>query len=146
MVSFDEVCSRFEQMSGDERGYLLVRKASEVAQRFVEATEDAQQASQLLGLFVVGAIMADNELSPDEYAFMRRGYESLGLNTTFPECESMLKLAKYSMDKVTDDLSDMIAVLDDTLAGDLLLVCLALCSIDGVINAAEREWIIKLFS
>lgn len=146
MIAFDNICNDFEQMTADQRGLLLEKTVNDLMPRLEEVTADALSATTLFGLFVTGAIMADNELSTDEYELMKNGYEALGLKTTFSECENMLKLSKITMDAVVGSLSSVLSDLDDDTVGDLLLVCLTLCSIDGEINAAEKEWIEKLFA
>ena len=146
MVSFDQICNDFEKMSAEQRTVLFEKRVCDVTDKLTELSTDALNASMLFGLFVTGAIMADDELNTDEYAVLKKGYEALGLRTTFSECENMLKLSKVTMDQVVGDLSEVVAELDDDIVGDLLLVCLVLCSVDGEINTAEREWIKKLFS
>lgn len=145
MIAFDNICKDFERMTADQRGLLLDKTVNGLMPRLEEVTADALTATTLFGMFVTGAIMADNELSADEFALMQQSFDALGLDMSFAECENMLKTSKMTMDAVVGNLSGVLNELDDDTVGDLLLVCLTLCSVDGEINAAEKEWIEKLF-
>ncbi len=148
MKDFDQLCKEFEKMDEITYSVILLEKAKTVLPALSALTNDGIDGVTLFATFILGAIVADNNLSKAEYAITLPLFKVFfGENINYESCGQNVKKMRSEnkeLTKLTDAMVDMIGELSEDLKADIILICLMICAIDGKVSAKEKRWIKKL--
>ena len=70
-----------------------------------------------------------------------------GDELTYEDCAAVFRKLKKDhreLKKSVDEMADVLGLVSEDLKDDIILVCLAICAIDGKVSPSEKAWIKKL--
>lgn len=148
MKEFDSICKEFEQLDAVSYAAVLTDTSARVIPALTTLAEDGLDGLTLFASFVMGAVVADGSLSPEEYALCYPLFRVFfGEETNYKDCNALVKSMRADnrqLKRYVDDMVDLLGLLSDDLKEDIILVCLILCAVDGKISAKEKRWIKQL--
>ena len=148
MKEFDRLCREFEEMDALTYSALLAEKSKKIIPALAAITEDGADGVMLFASFIVGAVVADGDLSVEEYALNFPLFKTFfGDEISYEDCNYIVRSMRSEgrlMTKYVDEMVDAIGQLSEDLKDDIVLVCLMICAIDGKISFKEKQWIKKL--
>lgn len=148
MREFDKLCKDFENLDALTYTAFLAKKSLEIIPALGAICEDGLTGIQIFNTFILGAMAADGKLSEEEYLLC---YPLLkvffGDELTYEDCAAVFKKLKKDqreLKKSVDEMVDVLGLVSEDLKDDIVLVCLAICAIDGKVSLKEKNWIKKL--
>lgn len=148
MKEFDNLCKDFESLDDYTYTALLARKSLKIIPALGAIYKDGLTGIEIFNTFILGAMVADGRLSEDEYLACYPLIKAFfGENVTYDDCKSVLKRLKKEtseLKKNVDEMVDVIGLVSEELKDDIVIVCLAICAIDGKVSLKEKNWIKKL--
>lgn len=148
MKEFDIICKEFEQMDVLTYTAILAEKAHNIIPALREITEDGIDGLALFASFIVGAAVADGELTVEEYAVTFPIFKVFfGESISYEDCDRIVRNMRSEskqLKRYVDDMVDVFGMLSEDLKDDIVLVCLMICAIDGKVSSKEKRWIKQL--
>ena len=148
MREFDELCKEYEEMDTLTYAALLAEKSAKIIPALKEITEDGIDGLTIFASFVMGAVVADGDLSFEEYAITFPLFKAFfGKDVHYEDCHYIVKKMRREAKQLTKYVNDMVKIfglLSEELQDDIVLVCLMICAIDGKVSLKEKIWIRKL--
>ena len=147
MKEFNLLCKEAENMSLNAK-YAFLSANMEVVVSKLSVVLGEEQAAGAAFAFLMGAIVADGKLSPEEYrlcAPIVSAFYGTPVSYEFvkQDLESDGKGARM-LKKTVDGIADLLGLLDADLKTDVVLLCLVVCGVDGEISHKEKKWIKRL--
>lgn len=147
MFEFKKLCNELEKLNSIERGSLLVEKSIAVVKGLRELDLPFDPVKTLVA-FIMGSVVSDGALNEKDYLYI---YPSLvkafGNDFDFMSAKQALQLAKdvkKQISRDTKELLSVIAMCDESLAQDIISLCLLVTSVDGKITLKEKRYIRQL--
>ena len=147
MFEFKKLCNELEELNPIERGSLLIEKSVAVVQGLHALDLPFDPVGTLVS-FIMGSVVSDGSFNEKDYLYI---YPSLvkafGKDFDFMSSKQALQLAKdvkKEISKYTKELLSVIAVCDETLAENIVGLCLLVASVDGKISLKEKRYIRQL--
>ena len=148
MKEFDRLCKEFEEMDVAAHADILAEKAEKLIPVLSGLTEDGIDGLTLFACFIVGAVVADGELSAEEFELTFPFFGAFfGDGISYEECNDIVRKMRREnklLKRYADDMVDALGLLSEELKCDIVTVCLIICAIDGKISPQEKKWIKKL--
>lgn len=148
MREFDKLCKEFENLDALTYGALLAEKSLKIIPALGAITEDGLSGVQIFNTFILGAMAADGKLSEEEYLLCYPLIKVFfGDELTYEDCAAVFRKLKKDhreLKKSVDEMVDVLGLVSEDLKDDIILVCLAICAIDGKVSLSEKAWIKKL--
>ena len=148
MNTFKQICRTFEEMDAVSYSLILADKAKDILPALHAVTGDAVSGVGAFATFIMGAIAADGRLAEEEYAICEPALKLFfGDEVDYETCRQTvrrLSSATRELKKCVDDMVDVLGGLSDGLKGDIILVCLMICAVDGKVSRKEKRWIKQL--
>ena len=148
MREFDALCKEYENLDALTYTAILVEKSAKIIPALKAITEDGLDGVTLFASFIMGAVVADGNLSFEEYAITFPLFKVFfGTDVQFEDCAYIVKKMRREARQITKYVNDMVTVfglLSEELKEDIVLVCLMVCAIDGKVSLKEKLWIKKL--
>ncbi len=148
MKEFNRLCNEFEQLDAASYALILAEKSAKIVPALAAITEDGLDGVALFASFIVGAVVADGDLSVEEFAITFPLFQAFfGEDVSYEDCNYVVrKMRRESrvMAKYVDEMVDAFGQLSEELKDDIVLVCLMICAIDGKVTQKEKQWIKKL--
>lgn len=149
-LGIDALISLAEEMPGEERANVLSERSGAVLTALMKHTGDEKKARELFSTYVLGAVLADNRLSDEEYPLVVPMLKScLGEETDAETCRARLAAAedKTALLRENNDLLlDILGEEDPALKRDCVLVTLLIAGVDKDVSPEERAYIEKLLA
>lgn len=147
MFEFKKLCNELEALNPIERGALLAEKSVSVVRGLSELDLPFNPVETLVS-FIIGSVVSDGTFNEKDYLYI---YPSLvkafGNDFDFLSSKQALQIAKdikKEISKDTKELLSVIALCDETLAADIVALCLLVTSVDGKISLKEKRYIRQL--
>lgn len=148
MLEFKRLCDAFEKLSVTERSILLTEKSVMIFERLCSISLPEIDPTSVLAGFIIGSSVSDGKINEKEYLMI---YPSLikifgddfdfnAIKNTFSHNRNVTKV----ISRYTEDLLNILAILDDKLKWDIIMLCLCAVSIDGKITLKEKQYIRRL--
>ena len=148
MREFEALCKAYEKMDALTYAAVITEKAGRIIPALSAITEDGLDGVTLFASFVMGAVVADGNLSLEEYAITFPLFKVFfGKEVNFEACNLIVKSMRRETKLMKQYVNDMVKVfglVSDELKDDIVLVCLMICAIDGKVSLKEKRWIKKL--
>ena len=148
MREFDALCKAYEEMDALTYAAIIAEKSGKIIPALSAITEDGLDGITLFASFVVGAVVADGNLSVEEYAITFPLFKAFfGKEVNFETCNSIVRKMRREtklMKKYVSDMVKVFGLVSEELQEDIVLVCLMICAIDGKVSLKEKNWIKKL--
>lgn len=149
MSKFDEYCDRLNALPKERKLEMIDELTSKILPALADLTEDGKDAVSIYVDFILAAVAADGKLAQDEYEIIKPLFDSAaGKDTTYEEAVEIFKNSGLDQPenykKTVDMMVDLIGLVSEGLKGDIVSLCLLICTIDGEISQSEKDWIIKL--
>lgn len=150
MLEFKKLCDEFEALSPVERGLLLTEQSVVVLAKLHALGFPLGDPSAILAGFVVGSVTADGKINEQEYLMI---YPALvrvfGDDFDFASVKEAFhrdREGRRAVAAYTEAMMSLLHALDDSLKEEVLLLCLAIVSIDGHVSRREKRYIQRLFA
>lgn len=147
MFEFKKLCNELEKLNSIERGSLLVEKSIAVVKGLHELDLPFDPVKTLVA-FIMGSVVSDGALNEKDYLYI---YPSLvkafGNDFDFMSAKQALQLAKDAKKQISRDTKELLSVIalcDESLAQDIISLCLLVTSVDGKITLKEKRYIRQL--
>lgn len=147
MFEFKKLCNELEKLNSVDRAALLVEKSVSVV-KGISKLDLPFDPIETLVAFIMGSVVSDGFFSEKDYLYI---YPSLvkafGKDYDFMSAKHVLQIAedvKKEISRYTKNLLSMISVCDETLASDIIELCLLITSVDGKISLKEKRYIKQL--
>lgn len=148
MKEFNKLCKEVEEMDASTYASVLAAKSKDVIPALCAVTEDGIEGLSLFATFIVGAVVADGELSLEEFALTYPLFKAFfGEKISYKDCDYIVRKMRgerKQLKRYVDDMTDAFGQLSEELKLDIVLVCLIICAVDGKVSAQEKSWIKKL--
>lgn len=148
MKEFQQLCKTVEDLPQGEKERFITSRLATVLPVLAGMFGDETNAAALLGDFILCSMAADNKLTAEEYAlgypFLRLMFGEETEGATYEDRIRALRADKKFLQKNVDDVCDLLGKLSEDLKADIILICLAVCAIDGKVSAPEKKWIRQL--
>ncbi|MCH5156262.1 MAG: hypothetical protein J1G02_00110 [Clostridiales bacterium] len=151
MKSIEQFIEDYNNLSPEERSLAFSKYTMQSMSSFVKSAEDFEEATYALGVLTCAAILADDRISDEELLILYAGLKiSLG---TKADIEESKKLAAEILQDKNDykDSAKIVAekylsVWNDNDKENVIMLCIALCAIDGVVSPKEILWLKELIA
>lgn len=147
MFEFKKLCNELEKLNSVDRAALLVEKSVSVV-KGISKLDLPFDPIETLVAFIMGSVVSDGFFSEKDYLYI---YPSLvkafGKDYDFMSAKHVLQIAedvKKEISRYTKNLLSMISVCDESLAKDIIELCLLITSVDGKISLKEKRYIRQL--
>ena len=147
MFEFKKLCNEVEKLNPAERGLLLAEKSITVV-KGLNSLDVPFNPVQTLVTFIIGSVVSDGFINEKDYLYI---YPSLvkafGHDFDFMSAKQALQIAKDIKKELaahTKDLLSVIAKCDESLAADIVALCLLVTSVDGKVTLKEKRYIRQL--
>lgn len=147
MFEFKKLCNELEKLNPIERGALLLERSVSVV-RGLRALDLPIDPVATLVAFITGSAVSDGAFDEKDYLYI---YPSLvkafGKDVDLMSAKQVLQTAKDIKKVIAEDaeaLMSVIAACDESLAREVIELCLLVTSVDGKISLKEKRYIRKL--
>lgn len=147
MFEFTKLCNEVEKLTPAERGVMLAEKSVSVVEG-LRALPLPFNAVETLVAFILGSIVSDGSVSEKDYLYI---YPSLvkafGRDFDFASAKHALQVSKDIRKEIADhtkELMSAVALCDERLAADIVVLCLLVTSVDGKISLKEKRYVRRL--
>ena len=148
MREFDALCKAYEEIDALSYAAIIAEKSHKIIPALCAVTENGLDGLTLFASFVAGAVVADGNLSLEEYAITFPLFKLFfGKEVNYEDCSKIVKKMRLETKMLKQYVNDMVKVfgeLSEELKEDIVLVCLMICAIDGKVSLKEKMWIKKL--
>lgn len=145
MFEFKRVCDHYENMSTEERRYLLTEKATSIFEWLKNSLVSGIDPVNVLFGFILGSVTADGKINEMEYLLIYPILKKVFGNevdfTAFKDSFQRSKDGKKLIDDYTKKMENIFTLLDEELKRDVVMLCLGVTSIDGKITLKEKRYI-----
>ncbi len=145
MSELTELFKSFEQLSSAERAVILTEQSAVILQKMRLLPFLDTDPVALLAGFVIGSAAADGRINEKEYLII---YPSLvkvfGDGFDFNSVKAMFRNEKEGRKALTDftaELMQILSAVDESIRYDIIMLCLAIVSVDGKITPREKKYI-----
>lgn len=149
MKTVDQLCSEFQGLSQEEVLVALSTYAMKAISSCVNYAHNPMEASTALGVLLFAAIIADDRISEEELTVLYPSLKiALGPDADMDECkalaEEMLEGKEECMEAAKEFAEVYLSRWLNEDKEDVIMLCIALCAIDGVISNKEKAWLKEL--
>ena len=148
MFEFQKLCNEVEKLTPAERGVLIADKALAVVAGLHALGIEGTDPVETLAAFIVGSVVADGSVSEKDYLNIYPSLEEAfgeacdlaGIKNTIKVSRDVQKLIKG----YTGELLSVLAMANEELAADIVMLCLLVTSVDGKVSLKEKRYIKQL--
>ena len=148
MFEFTKLCNECEKMTVLERGALLVESSAKILAKLALLDIPDVDPVHVLASFILGSVVADGKVDEKEYLLI---YPALvrvfGNDFDFESIKESFENDKdgnKALKEYTHELTSILAMLDESLQEDIVLLCLSVVTVDGKVSLKERNYIRRL--
>lgn len=148
MFELSKLCREYESLSAGERVALLTGKSVEVLAKLNRLNLPGVDLARTLAGFILGSVVADGRVNEQEYLLM---YPALlrvfGDSFDFESIKESFRKdrdGRNAIKQYTQEMLSFLALADDSLQEDIVMLCLCVASIDNRISLRERRYIRQL--
>lgn len=148
MFELSKLCKEYESLSTRERVALLSGKSVEVLAKLNRLNLPGVDPVRTLAGFILGSIVADGRVNEQEYLLM---YPALlrvfGDSFDFESIKESFRKdrdGRSAIRQYTQEMLSFLALADDSLQTDIVMLCLCVASVDNRISLRERRYIRQL--
>ncbi|MBR5998918.1 MAG: hypothetical protein IK043_00525, partial [Candidatus Methanomethylophilaceae archaeon] len=149
MSDFDNLCKQLEEMDPETFTQIFNKKSEEVLNALIDITADGKDGVTAYMQFILASVAADGKLSEGEFKLLKPMFDQMKeKDVTYEEGVEIFKemglddSAAYR--KVIDTMVDLLGLISQEMKGDIILLCLLVCAIDGEVTEDEKKWIMQL--
>ena len=147
MFEFQALCSEVEALTPAERAALITEKSVAVVEG-LRALNLPVDPIEILASFVVGSVVSDGSVSEKDYLNLHPALEqAFGDLCDLAGIERTFKVSRDVRKEIERDTAELLAILgeaDETLAMNIVSLCLLVTSVDGKVSLRERRYIKQL--
>ena len=149
MKTVEQLIAQYQSLSPEEKMLAFNQYTMTAINSCIQYEDDYEAATLALGTLTYAAIIADDRISDEELLLLYTGMKvTLGEQADLEKCK---QLAQETL-KCKDDIKeaarlfaeDYLALWEDDDKEDVILLCIALCAMDGVISDKEIRWLKEL--
>lgn len=148
MKQFNDLCKEFEQMDPLTYATALEDLSGDIIPVLTAITKDERSGLELFENFILASVVADGKLTEEEYLMSVPLFAKFfGDYVNYEDCKYFVRKCKADnrdLKQFTDDMVDMLELVDDYVKDDIITVCLLICAVDGKVSAKEKRWIQQL--
>ncbi len=148
MFEFQKLCNAVEKLTVTERAALMADKAAAVVGGLRALDMNGTDPVETLAAFILGSVIADGSISDKDLLNVYPALtEALGEACDIAGIDKKLKVSKDVQKLVKSYTAELLAVLgaaDEQLAGDIVMLCLLVTSVDGKVSLKEQRYIKQL--
>ncbi len=148
-MKFKEIFKLYEDMDPEDYTRVLESKRDIIIHYINDYKNDPDDGEDAFLRLVFAALAVDGKISQDEY---EKCYPLLktfyGTHFRYNEkVESVREYIKNGLDydAIKDGVTNLLVNLPEEIRGDLIIVALIICSVDGKISLREKKWIEDLY-
>lgn len=148
MFEFTKVCKEYEKLSVPERTLLLTKKSVDILAKLRLLDLPGVDPVNTLAGFILGSIVADGRVNEQEYLLM---YPTLlrvfGDDFDFESIKEAFRKdrdGRNAIKEYTQEMLSFLALADESLREDIIMLCLCAVTVDGKISPREQRYIKKL--
>lgn len=145
MFEFKKVCDTYEKMSAIERGLLLTEKSAVVFAKLHDLFIPGVNPVDILAGFIIGSVTADGRINEKEYLLIYPALiKTFGDDFDFASIKESFRRDKDGKKLIadyTEEMLNILSLLDEELKWDVITLCLCVTSIDGKITLKEKRYI-----
>ena len=148
MNDFNALCKEFESMDPLTFTEVFAVKSAKVIAALSAITKDGYTGLQIYQSFIVSAIMADGKLDVKEFNLISPALDKVvGREVTYEEAKRVFReMKKDAKDDrfIVDLMVDLLGLVSEELKGDIIILTMMVCAVDGKISMREKKWIKQL--
>ena len=149
MKTVDMLIAEYNAFSEADKAVALGKYTMKAITSCVMYEDNPEEATLALGILTYAAILADDRISDEELMLMYRGMQvSLNGEVDWDECQM---IAANILNNKADFRAgaekfagNYLSMWKDNDKEDVIMLCIALCAIDGVISEKEKIWLDEL--
>lgn len=148
MFEFKKLCDSYEKLSTVEKGLLLAEKSASITAKLCLLDIPGVDPISALAGFIIGSVVSDGKINEQEYLLIYPslarvfgdGFDFASIKDSFEkDGDGRRMIAEY-----TEELMSVISFLDESVADDLIMLCLCVTAIDGRVSLKEKNYIKRL--
>ena len=147
MFEFQVLCNEVEALTPEARAALIAERAVAVVQGLRKLDFPVDPVEVLVS-FVIGSVVSDGSISEKDYLKIHPSLEkAFGDLCDLAGIEHTIKVSRdvrKVIENVTKELLALLGEADETLAMNIVSLCLLVTSVDGKISLKERRYIKQL--
>lgn len=147
-MNFNDLCKTVESLDTAEYAAVIATKAAKVIPALRKIGDSKTDCVAMLAMFLTASVYADGKLDEAEYLLLMPALKlTFGADFDFGQAKALVRAFKpegREIKKLTNDIIDLIGSVDEELKGDLIILCLLVCAIDGKISLREKRYIKQL--
>ena len=148
MFEFLKLCNEYEKMTTLERGAVLAAKSAKVLAKLHLLDIPGIDPVETLVSFIIGSVVADGKVNEQEYILMYPALvKAFGDDFDFTSVKESFKKDKDGRKMVkqyTQNLVEVLSLVDESVVTDVIMLCLCVLSVDGKVTLKERNYLKKL--
>lgn len=149
MKTVDQLCAQFQALPQEDVALALSTYSLKAINSCVNYSNNPQEAATALGVLLFAAIIADDRISDAEFAVIYPALQIvLGGKTDIEACKALAQEIIGEKEECLEAAKDFAEVYlsrwlhEDK--EDVIMLCIALCAIDGEISSKEKAWLKEL--
>lgn len=149
MKNVDTLIAEYNALSEAEKAVALGTYTMKAVTSCVMYEDNPEEATLALGVLTYAAILADDRISDEELILLHRGLQlSLNDNVDWDECQMIAANTLHNKEGfragAKEFAQNYLSMWKDNDKEDVIMLCIALCAIDGVISEKEKVWLNEL--
>ena len=148
MFEFTKLCREFDTLTPLERSAMLTKKSAVILAKLTQLSIPGVDPVNTLAGFILGSVVADGHISEREYLLI---YPALlkvfGDEFDFESVKDSFRKDRDGRAAVrlyTQEMLALLALADEGLREDMIMLCLCVVSMDGRITLREQRYIHQL--
>ena len=149
MSDFDTQCKKLAEMDPQQFNQVFNEISVRVIEELSQVMVDGKDGLSAYMEFILASVAADGKLSEGEFKLLKPMFDQMKeKDVTYEEGVEIFKemglddSAAYR--KVIDTMVDLLGLISQEMKGDIILLCLLVCAIDGEVTDDEKKWIMQL--
>lgn len=148
MLKLKKLCDAYEDLTTVERGLLLTEKSVSLMAKLHTLSLPGLDPVSVLAGFIIGSVTADGRIREKEYLLIYPALVSaFGDQFDFATVKESFRRDKEGQKMLaayTEEMMQILDLLDDSLAEDVITLCLCVLSIDGKVSLREKNYLRRL--
>ena len=141
--------AEYEAFTQAEKDVALGKYTVKAVTSCVQYSDNPEEATLALGVLTYAAILADDRISDEELMLLYKGIQvTLNGEVDWDECQMIAANALNNKADIKDGAKEFaqnyLSMWRDNDKEDVIMLCIALCAVDGVISEKEKTWLKEL--
>ncbi len=149
MFEFERLCKTVEDMDPKTYNAIIFEKSARIIDALTFIMKDDVKGINLFIELLLGAVVSDGMLAREEYFLIKPLLELAlgGRSLSFDEALEYIAYVTEGTEEhkaFVNDVTDRLGEISDELKGDIVMVCMMVCGVDGDISRKEKKWLKEL--